>query len=151
MSTSASQRIRIQQALIALAKEGNFFPVSYDQDNAPIQVNPSTDQPLAPVSVFCNEVPTTVFEPDPTMGRKLAFHRLTWRFELRCIWDREVTLDTFEQFLADDPPVLAADSDTGLGQVRLTLVRSDPTHPITQQPSSGTSCVFSFEAVLNRP
>lgn len=151
MSTSASQRVRIQQALIALAKEGEFFPVSYDGDDCPIQVNPSTDQPLAPASVHCNEVPTTVFEPDPTMGRRLAFHRQTWRFELRCRWDREVTLESFEQAISDNPPVLAADSETGLGQVRLTLVRSDPTHPTTQQPSSGTSCVFSFEAVLNRP
>ena len=77
------QRVRIQQSLIATAKAGDFFAVTYTS-GVPNQVNPATATNVPPSSVLCNEIPSTLFDIDPKQGRRLARRRTTWNFELLC-------------------------------------------------------------------
>jgi len=144
-SSKQLQRVRIQRALIAAAKAGAFFAITY-ASGVPNQVDPSTATSIPPSSVLCNEIPSTAFDVDPKQGRRLARRRTTWNFELLCRWDVEVSLETFEQSLLDRPFTLPPDNANRLGQVRLNLLRSEPSHPVFGKPSVGTLCKFFFQA-----
>ena len=151
-NSKQSQRIRIQRSLIYAAQQGEFFQVSYvTTTGLPTQVDPQTATRVPPASALCNEIPSSTFELDRRMGRRVARRRTTWNFEVLCRWDVEVILEVFEQWWADNTLVLPEDVPNRLGQVRLNLLRSEPSHPVIGQPAVGTLCKFFFQAETGFP
>lgn len=148
-----SQRVRIQNYLIALVRDSsNFFAVTYNAsgESNPWEANePDFGTPVTPNSVLCNEVGSS-FEVDDRKGRSLGGDRTTWDFELKVLFDEEVTLEKFEEALAENPPFLAKDEAEGLRQVRFFLERSETTHPVKHESRSGTKVKFFVRAEQSR-
>ncbi len=139
-------RIRVQEALIAAAKAGVFYPVSYDPDT---QV-PTVDEanPATPHTTLANEVGTN-FERAVRHRMTNKRERATWSFQLRLKFSQEVLLEVFEDALSANPIQLPAVPAEGLRQVMLELEDSDPTHPVQQESTAGTQVVYNFKASLS--
>lgn len=168
------ERIRIQNALIAVALAASFYPVTYDKDTheasygqdpgsfdadhtqvAPYGVPTSFITPaptnalkrVAPASAECNEVSSTFGVSNRT--RTLSHDRKAWLFELRLAFNQEVTIEAFEQYVLETPIYLACEPANGLRRIILRLIRSTPVHPARQEPNQGTRVTFQFEAELS--
>lgn len=145
-----SNRTRIQNALIAAARQAEFYAVSYDPET---ELSPDADVTSAmlaePATVLANET-GSAFVLDARMGRRLARRRASWRFNLMLEFDREVSVEFFENSLLDGPIKLGPVPEDSLPNVIISLVSSSVTHPPRQQPASGTKAVFTFEAELGR-
>ncbi|MCP4897879.1 MAG: hypothetical protein GY906_12980 [bacterium] len=139
-------RTRVQKVLTDAAKAGTFYPVSYDSDTQ----DPIVDDinPVFPTSVLVNEVGTTFDTPqlNRQTGRR---ERVTWAYQLRLKFNQEVLLEVFEDAMSENPIKLPSVPADGLRQMTLELEGSDPTHPVQQEPSTGTQVVYNFEASLS--
>lgn len=148
-----SQRVRIQNFLIALARDSKlFFGVNYNAtaESNPFEANePDFGTFVVPSSVLCNEA-DSVFDVDERKGRNLAGDRLTWDFELKVAFDKEVTVEKFEEALVEKPPFLVRDKSEGLRQVRFFLQRSEARHPVKHESHQGTKVKFFIQAEQSR-
>lgn len=149
MAPTLTQRLRIQQALVALVNGREFPYVSYESSGAPAQVDPdeNTVTPLTPI--LCNEI-ESAFGDDENNGRQIAQVRSAWQFALRMKFNREVLLELFEDSVMDNPPTIAKDDALGLPFVRLRIVSQRVEHPVQQQGASGTIVEYIFEAEEGR-
>lgn len=145
-----SNKVRIQNKIIALAKAGRFFKVTYDPvTGLANDVNSGTDAVQPPASALANEIQQN-FSIDSQMGRKRILRRDSWVFQLLCRWDSEVTVEFFEKDLLDPLPTLPDDEALGLEDVTLLLNRTEVEHPPTQNSANGSAAKFTFEAVIGR-
>ena len=146
MATVYSQRTRVQTKLVELAKAASFPVVEYEHDGTP---QPISDRQVlkANTPVLVNEVEAT-FSEDDSHRRSFRDQRDSWQFLMRLQFSREVLLETFENDLIDNPPIVEAAN--GLSQVTLHLVSTDAEHPVQRNASSGTSVDMIFEAAPAR-
>jgi hypothetical protein len=143
---ATTQRIRIQNFLVELARSGVFYPVTYTKGIAdPIDIGQSTRQ--FPGSALCNEI-NAEFRRDEDYGRSLKLKRVDWQFELLLMFNREVTFEFFERAFMDKPPILEAGE--GFEQATLMLDSAAYEHPPQQTPANGSKATMKFTAVLGR-
>lgn len=144
-----SQRVRIQNHLMMLAKAFMFAAVTYDATTGLAnQINNDTMK-IAPVSANANEISSN-FEVDLKQGRHRALLRTPWTFELHLTFDVEVMLEEFEASLIENAISLAKDAGNGLDQVFIELISSNYIHPVKQEAPTGTKAVFTFTARTHR-
>lgn len=147
--TQTTQRLRIQNAMVAAAKAGTFYFIQYlPATGAAKDINPATDG-IAPVSAFANEA-TSSFEVDGNYGRGYKLKRSAWNFRLEVNFSREVTAEYFEKSLCEDPITLPRDNDKDLDQAVLLLSRTAASHPVQHMPDGGSRFVFDFAVWLGR-
>jgi hypothetical protein len=138
-------KCRIQNRLVALAKAGPFYPVTYDVTTKVATVS-ATALAAAQIDALANETACR-FVPSKLNRRSLVHERDGWTFELRIQLQSECVLEAFEDAILQDPPKLLKDPANGLNyQVRLLLVDSRVTHPIQQEASTGTHVIYTFAA-----
>jgi hypothetical protein len=146
-----SQKVYIQNALVAAGRAGKFFKVAYDKETGlqeDIDFETSTDT-VAPSSALANETLST-FGLDPSYKIDRVDKRLSWTFELWLDFNQEVNAEHFEETLIRNPIVLPSSKSKGVRQVTLRLTRDTVQHPVTQQPSSGTKLRLAFNAEVGR-
>lgn len=149
---NTSNKVRIQNKLKELGRDGRFFKVTYNSGTGIVDdVDSLNDTVEPPKSVLANEIQQQ-FEIDPEMGRKKILRRRSWWFQLLLTFNAEVTLEFFEEDLLDPLPTLDDDVVTGvkLEDVTLILNRTEPEHPPEQNSGNGTAVKFTFEAVIGR-
>ena len=145
-----SNKVRIQNELKRLAREGRFFAVTYDPATGNANdVDPDVDTRLVPDTNLANEIDQT-FKIDSQMGRKLILKSDSWIFQLFVQFNVEVTVEFFEKDLLDPLPHLLDDKANGLEDVTLILSRTEVNHPPEQEAANGTAAKFTFEAVIGR-
>ncbi len=145
-----SNKVRIQNKLIALAKAGRFFKVTYDKNTGLANdVDPGVDTIQPPASVLANEIQQT-FGIDSRHGRKQILRRDSWVFQVLVQWQSEVTVEFFEEDLLDPIPILDDDKVNNLEDATLLLNRTEVVHPPTQSSANGSQAKFTFEAVIGR-
>lgn len=147
-----SDKLKIQKAMIALARAGEFYQVDYDEQGAPIDFARDTEDNIpigtpigtriSPGSVGCNEV-SSRFAPDTRQGRRVATKASEWLFELVLAFDKEALLEWFEKSINQNVPIVRLDNGTSaLLRLRQKTVR----HPIRQQSSGGTQVTYTVLA-----
>lgn len=136
-------KVRIQQFLVAFTKAGTFPSILYAAGMA----QQPEDASVAPASVTCNETGSD-WAIDDRDGRKLSQTRTNWNFEVRVAWDKEVSLELFEQAWAESPPLIAKDDPNYPGDknLHLFLVSIQVTHPVEQGGPKGTKAVLTIQA-----
>lgn len=136
------QAERIINAIESRLRALDCYPRLRDPDTRAVSLS---DTPVNPSNVIANELSSRTGRPP----RNRQFDRdeiLDWRFSALVRFDEEVSMWSAEESLRTDPIVLAHDTDNGLPFVRVRLVSSDYSHPVTGQPESGTSVRMVFEA-----
>jgi hypothetical protein len=138
-----SQKERIQRRLHAEALAGPFYGASYDSETRQITVD--TDTEIVPASVIVAEESASF--GTPLLHRRTYRHeRRSWRFDVRCAFNEEVSTEAFENRMTSAGVFLARDDANDLAQVTLRLMGSVPLHPPQQSPRHGTFVTFTFEA-----
>lgn len=136
-----SQRIRIQNALITLAKAWKkFYDVVYDPETGLATVGTNA---IVPATVLANEIAAS-FALNEQDGRAMTLKKTSWNIELFLAFDQEVLFEEFELQLRKFPPIVTRDTEKNLPQARLMLERVTFSHPPQQQPSSGSQARFIF-------
>lgn len=145
-----TEKTRIQNELISLAKAGDFYAVNYDPTTKlALDIDPETDDKIVPASVLCNEIHSS-FEMDTRNGRRHSLARNSWIFDLMIGFHQEVNLEFFENSLIDPTILIPADPANDLPQVRLLLDHVSPDHPQTQEAPKGTKAVLTFATLMSR-
>lgn len=98
----------------------------------------------APRTILTNEVSGAFLAQARRYRRGARQDRGTWRWRLIAAFDREVTLESFEEDLMNTPRWLPATSE--LRRVDLILVSSTYDHPQKHGAASGTTATFVFDA-----
>lgn len=134
------QTERIQTALVEIGRNGPWYPRRYD----PTTGTPDVDlgREVKPQSIFCKETSAS-FVPAHTK-RQFKRDSLGWTFELSTAFQEEISTETFENRLCDEPPFIPADGAFRL--VQILLVGKRVIHPPQQQPGTGTRAWFTFHA-----
>jgi hypothetical protein len=147
---TASQRVRIQNHLRDVAMAGDFFAVVYDKDTglaADIDFNATDALIVRPKTALANEISSSIAE-DANMGRRVQRRRQEWMFQLHLAFDREVSLEAFEQYLMDNPPILPRTDQFSPASIYLTSCSYD--HPPQQGAANGTRATLTFAVTLGR-
>jgi len=143
-----SDKIRIQNALLALIEAGPYFPVNYPPGSKiASDVDPLIDTPYPPDSAQTNEIDAG-FEVDPRYGRALILDRPQWLWLAKVKFNREITAYHAEEAWQGDPLILPKTTD--FRQATLILQRATYGHPIKQSAHNGTLIEFTFAARLGR-
>lgn len=143
-----SDKIRIQNALLALIEAGPYFAVDYPAGSKiASDVDPLIDTPIVPPSAQVNELDAG-FEVDTRYGRSLVLDRPQWLWLGKVKFDREVTAYHAEELWQADPPILVKTTD--FRQATLVLQRTTYGHPIKQSAHNGTLIEFTFGVRLGR-
>lgn len=141
--TEASDRIRIQNAIVDFALAGKFHPVTYTVSGGGRHAVEDTTKDVAPASAVCNEIRAT-FKPAKVQRRSLSQDRDQWFFQLHVAFDQEVTLEAFERTL-DAIPVLGRDS-THTKNVTFELFQANYQHPTQSEPQPGSKATYTIIA-----
>ncbi len=137
---------RIQRRLLIEGSNGPFYAISVDPDTKVPTVD--GDTVIAPVSVLAEEVSTDFGVPRRNR-RTNRSERRSWRWAVICKFNQDVTAESAEKRLLARNILLPRDLANDLEQVSLKLLEADSFHPPQQNPSSGTSVKFTFEAELS--
>lgn len=140
------QRLYVQKALRAAVLASRFFQVKYDANSDPVIYDPLTE-PLIVPKVEVNEI-NGKFDLDKQHGSSMVLKQTTWTFELYLTFAVEADLEEFEQNMRLTPPYIAA--TTSLPWVRLWMHTKAVEHPVRQDPSTGTTAKYLFQAELGR-
>ena len=151
--TTLSEKVKVQQALVALGRLGDYYKVSYDPTtNSPVALDKDdVSLKVTPQWVGANEL-SAEFVRDDRYGRREVLRRAAWSWALQLRFPCEVTVEAAEDAWTSNPSVVLRDPPNGLTrQVTLLLVRSQYDHPTTQEGSHpGSQITFFFEARLSR-
>ena len=137
---------RIHNLLVATAMAGTFHPYSIDKTTKVLTIDTNTSVP--PASALANEV-SAEFGQAPLHRQSQKDDRIKWLWDLHLQFNKPVTVEAFEQAITGIPLRLARDTEMGLRQVTLRLLSAEYEHPLQQQPTTGLSVVFHFEASLS--
>lgn len=141
-----SNYIRIQNKLLIEGSNGPFYAVTTDVDTKQKSIDDSTV--IAPASVIAEEVDTSFGQPSRNR-RTSRLERKSWRWKVVCKFNQEVIAEAAQKRLIATHFFLARDDANDLEQVTLKLLDADTFHPPQQNPSSGTTATFTFEAELS--
>lgn len=136
-------KIEIQNALVALAKAGTFYKVTYTDGVASIGAALSAGD----IHAVANEISSS-WTGNKRDGIMLSRVRSNWMFTLLLKFPVEVTLEAFEQSLANDIPTVTDADNKPLAKV--ALLSTVVTHPSQQGASNGTVATLTFGVVLSR-
>lgn len=136
------QTERIQSAILEIGRHGPWYRRTYDKVTGEPNVDLAYE--CVPQSIFVREI-SAAFVPAHT---KRTFKRdiSQWTFEMSMAFQEEVSTETFEERLCDQPPFIPAEAP--FRQVQLNLMGKRITHPPQQQPQTGTRAWFTFHAEL---
>ncbi len=137
---------RIQRRLLIEASNGPFYALSTDVETKVPTVDVATA--IAPASVIAEEASTS-FGKARRNRRTNRSERLSWRWEVVCKFNQDVTAEAAEKRLIAQNILLPRDPSNDLEQVTLKLLDADTSHPPQQNPSSGAHVKFTFEAELS--
>ncbi len=143
---AVTQRVRVQTLIIDTIRAANFHEIKYNDDHTPIEIDILTADVVPPASVKSNEI-QSIFEPDTAYGDGWRTKRSGWTFEALVEFDVEVTLERFERAMMQTPLKLAPDAANGLEAVIIAMTQTNVSHPVTQQPETGTQVRFVFEVI----
>jgi hypothetical protein len=143
--TFVSNYQRIQQRLHADATTGPFYAIATNVETKLKTVNDSVA--ITPASVIAEEASSSFGTPSRNR-RTNRSERRSWRWQVACRFNQEVTIEAVEKRLIDANIILPRDAANDLEQVTLKLLEADPFHPPQQSPSTGTQVTFTFEAEL---
>ncbi len=134
---------RIQRRLLIEASNGPFYAISVDPDTKVPTVDGATA--IAPASVMAEEQATSF--GTPILNRRTnRSERRSWRWQVVCKFNQNVTAEAIEKRFIADNILLPRDPANDLEQVSLKLLDADPFHPPQQSPAIGTTVTFTFEA-----
>jgi len=137
---------RIQQRLYTEATTGPFYAIATNVETKLKTVDDSSAIP--PASVHAEESVASFGRPSRNR-RENRSERRTWRWQVACRFNQEVTIEAAEKRLIATNIILPRDDTNDLEQVTLKLLDADPFHPPQQNPSTGTQVTFTFEAELS--
>ena len=130
------RKLRVQNKILKLAKAGDYYGVKYDKESGLAMRSASK---ISPKAVYCNEVASD-FGTAERHRRTFKNERKTWTFELKLGFSGEVDISDFEDFFAEDPPMMTDP------RARLNLVNTQIAHPPVKDPSTGTVATLTIEA-----
>jgi hypothetical protein len=140
----------IYEAIVALVNASTFVPVVYSNVGGPALERSALDesQAVAPKSCVLNEIRATYREAKRNR-RAQTYERDQWVWELFLDFDREVSLEDFENRFLDRGLVIPADPQRGTSQVNVTLASAPFYHPPQSQASNGTYVRFTLIASVH--
>ena len=142
----ASNYQRIQQRLHTEAAAGPFYAVATNVETKLKTVDDSVA--ITPASVIAEEA-SSAFGTPSLNRRTNRSERRSWRWQVACRFNQEVTVEAISKRLIASNIILPRDAANDLEQVTLKLLDADPFHPPQQNPSTGTQVTFTFEAELS--
>ncbi len=159
------EHLRVQNALVNLARSGTFYKCAYDQQQRLVMVMdggmPPAPVEVEPASVLAEQV-TKTFAPAtrnrriprldrvPSTGHSSRRDVSEWTWELRVAFSDTVLTGTFEAYVAEHPILLPASNSENLRQVTIEIgsVVYDSTPP-TQSPRNGTKVTYTVSVTLS--
>lgn len=152
MATIQTLKTLVQNALETKAKNAKFYRVTYDENGASVDNDPSKE--VKPSSNLSNEV-SSVWGLDKLDGRQVAEVRAPWRFEHFLEFPVEVTLEFYEAVMQagivlSREEVKAATGGAHDVQIRLGLLSCGVQHPPRGQSQYGTKVKYLVIATLGR-
>ena len=144
--TFLSNYTRIQQRLHAEATTGPFYAIATNVETKLKTVDDTAA--IVPASVIAEEATSSFGKPSRNR-RTNRSERHSWRWQVTCRFNQEVTIEAAEKRLIAANIILPRDASNDLEQVTLKLLDADPFHPPQQSPSTGTQVTFTFEAELS--
>lgn len=142
-----SNRLRIQNTILELIQEGEFYPVTYINNGYSTAPSREIANLIRPTSVECNET-GSAFEPDPLNGRRLVQQRSSWFFEAKAQFNKEVLMEYFEEKCNNNVIVIPAQKPLRAVFIRLTA--SEYAHPPRHSANNGSAVIFRFECQESR-
>lgn len=137
---------RIQQRLHAEATTGPYYAIATNVETKLKTIDDSAA--IAPASVIAEETSSSF--GNPLRNRRTdRSERRSWRWQVACRFNQEVTVEAAEKRLISANIILPRDATNDLEQVTLKLLDADPFHPPQQNPTTGTQVTFTFEAELS--
>ena len=137
----ATHKEKIYTALVTLGLGGVYFPVSYDGRTMTIG-----SVSVEPKSVLAWEAASGFGEPI-RHRRSRRQEKTSWSWKLYLEFNREVTLESFEESFCASPTLISRTSDTR--QITFKLEDAQYEHSVRKQPAKGTIVVFTFDVVLS--
>ena len=144
--TFASNYQRIQQRLHTEATAGPFYALATNVETKLKTIDDTVA--IVPASVIAEEASSAFGKPSRNR-RENRSERRSWRWQVACRFNQEVTVEAAEKRLIAANILLPRDATNDLEQVTLKLLDADPFHPPQQSPSTGTQVTFTFEAELS--
>ena len=141
-------RSRIVNALRERAGLGMFLPARIDPNTGAMQVLYSDYDRIKPSYIGVDEINSLARRPLRNRQTERR-ERAAWNFELDLQFVQAASVEVFERDIASSVPVLARDAANDLQQVRLNWLDTRYEHPPSQNSSSGTRAIMTFEAVLS--
>jgi hypothetical protein len=139
-------RTQLQNAILALAKAGKFYPVVYDPASGQARLE---ETPCKPKTALVNEV-SSDFDKDVRYGRAEAAMRIRWVFDLFLEFPREVSLVDFEESLLNPIPRVNISTEGPWETAAVRIRQSIVEHPPQQSADSGTKARIVFEVSPGR-
>lgn len=134
-----SRKLDIQTAIVNLIRDWNFPVVEYDDQSSLPSFTGKFDSPR----VHCNEV-SSKFLVDGHYKRGIRLQRGDWAFAAIVRFSQEVSVEEFEDHLAENVPVLPAVPEENKLSAQIFLVQTSPIHPVMQENVTGTKVTFAF-------
>lgn len=141
-----SIKILIQNKLHELAKAGEYYAVSYDDDEMAIV---DTTSRIQPEGVFVNEV-SARFAAASKFRRDDRRENTSWLWRVELEFRCEVTVEFFERAMMHEPVIIPFGGQGQEQQVILDLDRSEYAHPPRRDHLTGSKIGITFEAHLHR-
>lgn len=134
---------RIANAILDRVESCKFPELNWD-----VTGRVSLGVPLLPQSKQVRPGPTTTFLP-ARRNRQHGYlqERIDWVWHLHLKFDRAVSLEAFENSLANDPPSIPRDAGHDR-QVDILIIERESFEPPNLNPATGTSALFRFNARL---
>lgn len=133
-------RTQIQNEIRSVVLASQFPRITYSSSGVA-----SEGASLSPGTILVNEVQSS-FEVDKKYGESFREKRGIWQFQILLKFSAEVSLESFEDAMMNNPPSIKVDGKTS---ALLVLSKSVAFHPPRQQSSNGTEATIAF-AVLVR-
>lgn len=132
---------KIYEALIGLGLDGVFLPVTHAGRTMTIG---STS--VKPKTVLAWE-DSSSFDVAIRHRRTRKQERIRWTWKLFLEFNREVTLEKFEEGFCNAPTLLPRTTDTQ--QITFNLMDAEYEHPVRNQPVKGSQAIYTFEVILS--
>jgi len=145
IAPEGSLRTTIQNGLVRFLRAfPSFWPVQYTNGISSLAapaVNPAT--------ILVNETDES-FGVDTDYGRELRFKTTSWKFSLKLVFNQEVDLSFFQEYLKNNLLYFPKDDIVIEKPITLYLQRMVVRHPPQQGPANGTDALFYFDAKIGR-
>lgn len=151
MASPELLKLKIHAAIVQAVSEATFPQISFavvGDSASPVMDVLDDTQALAPRSITVYEARST-FRPASRNRRTMTYERDQWLWNLFMDFDREVSLEDFENRILERGLVIPADPVSGNLQVTVTLQSVPIRNPPQRGASGGTSVNYLLVAQVH--